>query len=109
MSKLVQVVLRLSSWEQWCWNRGSRLPAHEMAERVFTYIHDGNNNRVSFFAAERLVRLLQSEFPLTKATLDFLEARSHSETTAWITNHLNKRCSNTVCTHLCSTRCVSAH
>lgn len=90
-SKLMQVVLQLSAWEQWCWNRGSRIPAHEMAKRIFAYINDNMNNSVSFSATESLVKLLQAEFPLTKATLDFIEARSLSETPAWIAKQLHKR------------------
>lgn len=69
----MQVVLQMSAWELWCWKRGSKLPPHEIARRTFAYIDGNRNHSVSFAAAEGLVRLLQAEFPLTKASFDLLE------------------------------------
>ena len=72
----VQVALRLSRWEQWCWILGAKLPADEMARRIFAFVDENHSESVSISAMDGLVRLLQIELTLTKASFDLVEACS---------------------------------
>eukprot|EP00892_Ulva_mutabilis_P004198 jgi/Ulvmu1/214/UM001_0218.1 len=70
----LKVALQLSMWEQWCWRLGARPPRHEIAKRLFAFVDHNNSQSVSISAMDGLVRLLQSELPLSKATFDFVES-----------------------------------
>ena len=55
---------------------GAKLSPHEMAKRTFAFIDNNQSGAVSISAMDGVVRLLQSDFTLAKASFDSVEACS---------------------------------